>query len=436
MAVRIAPEMSADALAGTGPEPSLPVPPRYDGRSLLNLPATICAVLGAPTTGLAPALDSTLLPPAMLRGVNAVFLLVVDGLGRWQLDAAIAGGDAPTLAGLAARASDGAGDAALATITSVFPSSTVPALATLNTGLPPAAHGLLGWTVYLEEFGEPAELARWGPAARPGSYQDEEYGSHDPARFFGVETLHQRLTRAGVRPVAISPRIHRGTGLSAMLFPGAELHGYDATSGIPAITERVLAERPGSQPTYLYAYWPTLDTVAHHRGPTDAEHHEEAAALDFALGRWLGRHERRGGLLFLLTADHGHVASPAEQVVRLDLERELLAELLSPPTGERRLAYLHARPGRRSAVRALCAERLGSAAEILDSDEAFARGLFGPSHVAPVARRRAGDVILLARDGHQFVCPFSDRQQPEPLLGNHGALAPREMLVPLLALRL
>src|SRR5262249_54357416 len=117
-----------DAVATVGPPGLLP---RYDGQSLLNVPASICAALGAAVEPLPPPLDAAILPPALLDGVRAVVLLVVDGLGRGQLDAAIAGGQAPTLAGLAVRATAGDAEVACATISSVFPSSTMPALSTL-----------------------------------------------------------------------------------------------------------------------------------------------------------------------------------------------------------------------------------------------------------------------------------------------------------------
>jgi hypothetical protein len=176
--------------------------------------------------------------------------------------------------------------------------------------------------------------------------------------------------------------------------------------------------------------------VSHHHGPLGAEPLEEIASLDFALGRWLGRHRRRGDLLVLITADHGHVPGDPAHTVRLHHEPALLDDLRAPPTGERRMVYLHARPGRAAAVRSYCAERLASVAEVLDPGEALERGLFGPGPVSPAARRRAGDAILLARDDYQLVYPFSPGREPSPFAGNHGALDPREMLVPLLALRL
>ena len=410
--------------------------PRYDGQSLLNVPGSICAALDVPTSGVAPALDEMVLPPALTAGVTKVLLLVVDGLGRGQLDAGVAADAAPTIAGLLDRAGSGDPDVSIATITSVFPSSTMPALASLNTGQTPGRHGLIGWTVYLQEFGEAVEIARWGPAARAGTYQDAELGGFDPRAFFGVETLAQRLDRAGVRPVAICPASHRGSGLSAMLFQGADWCGHYATSSIFPMVEQALAQGRPRERTSIYAYWPTLDTVGHHAGPEGAEHTEELATFDFALGRWLRAHRRRGDLLLLLTADHGHVSSHPDHMVRLDTHPVLMADLLSTPTGERRLAYLHARPGRVGAIRAYCAEVLAAVAELLDPGEAFERGLFGPGPISPAARRRAGDLILLARGDHQFVAPFSQHQPALPLIGNHGALAEQEMLVPLLAMRL
>jgi hypothetical protein len=409
--------------------------PAYGGGSLLNVPPTICRTLGASIDGLARPLDPALLPPALLDGVGAVVLVIVDGLGRWQLDAAIRSGDAPTFAGLHDRAASGDERVAVGSLTSVFPSSTMPALATLNTGLPPAEHGLLGWTVYLEEFGEPSELARWGPADRPGSYADHPMGEHDPAAFFGRRTLYQRLGENGVRSVVVGPATVHRSGFSRMVFQGAELRGHYATSSLFVTIDKVLAEST-SQPSFVYGYWPSVDTVGHYLGPLGEEHAEEITVLDFVLGRWLARARPRRDVLLLITADHGHVASELEGVVRLDLEPELLQMLICRPTGERRLAYLHARAGLADEVHRFCADRLTHAAELLDPADAFARGLFGPGPPTDAARRRAGDLILLAREGYQFICPFSDDQKPTILLGNHGALDEREMLVPLLAVRM
>jgi hypothetical protein len=419
------------------PPPALPeLRPRYDGQSLLNVPASIAAALGAPDRELGPVLTPAVLPPALVDGVSAVILMVVDGLGRWQLEAGLASGDLPTLAGLAGRAAAGADDVALASITSVFPSSTIPALTTLSTGLPPADHGLLGWTVYLEEMGEASELARWGPAAGRGSYRDATRGGHDPVAFLDRPTVYRRLQAAGVASAVVAPAALQGSALSAMLFGGATYVGYRAASSLPVLVEQLLDRREPGTRLHVHAYWEALDGVSHVHGPAGPEHREELATLDFTLGRWLGRRGRRGDVLLLLTADHGHVPTDPVRTVRVDQDRGLMAELLSPPTGERRMLYLHARPGRRKALREHCAERFAGVAEMLDAETAFQQGLFGPGPVSRAARRRAGDLLLLARADYQLVSTFRSPPPPPVFAGNHGSLDPREMVVPLLAVRL
>src|SRR5215207_2295588 len=89
--------------------------PRYQGRSLLNLSPSVCHAFGVPAHGLAAPLVASVLPPRLLEGVTTVILLVVDGLGRQQLDDASREGDAPFLADLRDRAAT-SDDVTLSTI--------------------------------------------------------------------------------------------------------------------------------------------------------------------------------------------------------------------------------------------------------------------------------------------------------------------------------
>ncbi|MCC6175170.1 MAG: alkaline phosphatase family protein [Chloroflexi bacterium] len=425
--------------------------PRYDGGSLLNLPATICAALGVPPPTDAPPLDPAMLPLALLQDVRSVILIVVDGLGhdlltrslRSQRDGERRPVGERSLGPWLVAGQHGEAGVAATSITSVFPSSTVPALTTLNTGLPPSQHGLMGWWLYLEELGEPAETVRWGPAAGRGSYAQWEHGGYDPAAFFGHQTLHQHLRRHGVAPFVVSPADHRDSAFSMMTFAGASFLGYRATSTLPLLIREGLARGEERQRCFVYAYWPNVDLVAHlawldWRSSLDgvfADVAEEIAALDFALSRLVERPDPDGSTLVLLTADHGHVFGRRGQVLRLDLDARLLDDLICAPTGERRLVYLHARAGRTEAVRGYCQEHFGHAAHVLDPARLFAEGVFGPGQPGAASRHRAGDVVLLARDDWQFMWRFARYQRPPFLFGNHGGLDPREMEVPLLAMR-
>src|SRR2546423_239241 len=105
----------------------------YRGRGLASLGATVCRGLGGDEDGLAPNLAEEVLPRLLLDGAETIVLVVIDGLGYGQLEAGIAAGDAPTLARLVERARRG--DGHLAAITSVFPSATMAALTSINTGV-------------------------------------------------------------------------------------------------------------------------------------------------------------------------------------------------------------------------------------------------------------------------------------------------------------
>jgi hypothetical protein len=405
--------------------------PSYTGRGLANLAPTYCRLFGDGVGDLLPPLVDHVLPQALLDDVQTVVVLLVDGLGYALLRRGLSDGDMPALASVLERGGH------LGALTSVFPSATMSALATVHTGVSPAQHGVMGWTMFLEEFGAAAEMARWGPIDRPGvSYQDADLGGHDPLTFLGVPTVYQRLAAHGVRSYIVNPAEYKGTALSRMLFAGSEEVGYRAASGMAVNLWRVLDARQPGERTLIYGYYPTLDTTAHLFGPHSEEHRAELSTVDFLIGRWQARAPRDGRTLVLLTADHGHVATPPEQTIFVDLDREVASHLRTLPTGERRMLYLHVREGAEQETRALVEQRWGHAASVVAASEAFGEGLFGPGLATEAARQRAGDLLVIARNGSQLTYAPRPKRPAKAFYGNHGALDSDEMLVPLLAWRL
>src|SRR5205807_7364029 len=187
-----------------------------------------------------PALDPTILPAQLTRGVNTVVLLLADGLGHLQLQREIAAGNAPNLGELIQRAAEGDPQVAYNPITSVFPTTTVAALGSVNSGVAPTGHGLLGYTIYLPEFDMVAEMIRWGPLNRRVSFSDPEFGQ-TPESFFWADTMYARLQAAGVkRTFAVNPVGFSGTALTRMLHQHATYAGYVATSSLGPLVKRIL----------------------------------------------------------------------------------------------------------------------------------------------------------------------------------------------------
>ena len=103
------------------------VAPRYDGRGIANVPATILRAFGVTDTH--PGLDEAALPPALLDGVRRIVCLIVDALGYRQLLDELARQPRLFLGELIGRQGG-----SFAPLTSTFPSTTTNATTTLNTG--------------------------------------------------------------------------------------------------------------------------------------------------------------------------------------------------------------------------------------------------------------------------------------------------------------
>ncbi len=413
------------------------VRPDFAGRGLANVAPTVLRLLAPAAAPLdLPPLDPGVLPESLTRGIKTIVVVVADGLGHLQLQREIANGNAPNIGELISRAGSATESVAYSPITSVFPTTTVAALGSLSSGVAPSGHGLLSYQLYLPEFDMLAEMIRWGPVNRRITFADAEFGA-DPETFFWAETLYARLQVAGVRRTfAINPNYFGGTALTRMLHQGATASGYVSTSSIEPIVSRLLAE--SDETTYIWAYWPTVDTIAHAVGPLTPEHSSEVASFDFQIGRLVKRLPRRGDTLVLVTADHGHVDTSPECSVTFAEHPELLAMLYVLPAGERRAGYLYPKAGAREQVLAYVQERMRDVATPMSRDAAVNLGLFGPGPLSERAAGRIGEVLLFPRANLQLVSPIEmadGTAAARPFKGLHGGLRPDEALVPLLALR-
>ena len=403
--------------------------PDYDGGGLASVPHTVLAALGAREDGdPAPLRD---LDPALLAGVRHVVLVLADGLGAAQLERLCAAGQTPFIAGLVERARR-RDRAQLITATTVFPSTTTAAITTLNTGRTPQEHGNLAYFLWLEEFGEVAQMLRWGPArVRRGSYFDDP--ALDPVRYRLVSSIHKRLRDHGARSYVIEPEIFRHEAMTRMHAAEAEYLGYVLPSSMAARIEELLDRRPwGDRRAYVYAYWAGVDTAGHIHGPRSREHDIEAAVLDRALERAFGR-SRRDDTLVLLTADHGHAEiDPVGEGLDLEADGDLRALCREPLSGEPRAVFF--RTDRAADVRAYLEGRWPGAFTFLDRDEALASGLFGRGD-ASVARRRVGELVGLLRGRRAAALVRVDGQVPAHR-GAHGGMTADEMRIPILAWRI
>ena len=405
--------------------------PAYDGRSLVNIPATLALLLGQRVEGMAAPLE-----PVYWRGLRLgarrIVLVLLDALGHLQLHDVLQERPDCLWGRMAQRGR-------LLPMTSVCPSTTAAALATLATGRAPIAHGLLGYELWLREYGVLSEMLGAKPVYGTGKETLLDWGLV-PETFLPLPSLGTRLGQAGIRTTAvIRDKFVRGV-LTRMCYRGFDRilgHTNDATD-LWDVALRALRNSPwgADEPELLFVYWGGIDKVVHKKGAVDPAWRQALREVtDACEQRFLNLLEprEREGTLFLMIADHGFVDTPSELAHDVETDPVLRERLMIPHSGESRFAYLHLLdPDRCESVVAI-RRALGPDYVVCQSEEAIRAGLFGDaSEAMSEARARLGHLCVIARDRH-----YLDRQEKRlKMRGRHGGLTPEEMLVPWLAVRL
>lgn len=398
--------------------------PAYGGLSILNLPASLGKWLG-PVELPHPAIDIPEIDD-LATGVSQIVCVLLDAVALHRFQNWLGRGE-NKLEAWARRGLLGA-------LTSIVPSTTSAALTTLWTGHSPAEHGILGYEIFLKEFGLIANMITHAPAAFDGRAGLLYNAGFNPETFLPVQTIGPRLQAAGVDLHAFLHYSISGSGLSRMHYPAVETHTFAHPSDL-WIAVRDLATQKRHGKRLIWVYYGGVDGLSHRHGPdseqAEAEFHhftdvmvrEFLEKLEASVGR---------GTLLLLLADHGQLTTRKDPHYELSNHQGLARRLHMSPTGENRLAYLYVKPGQGAAVEEYLERTWPGAFTVLPSSELLESGLFGPGEASARTRDRLGDLTVVT---HQDAYLWWAAKE-NPLIGRHGGLSAEEMLVPLVAIRL
>ena len=175
-----------------------------------------------------------------------------------------------------------AGESIFSPLTSITPSTTSSALTTLWTGAYPAEHGILGYEVWLREYGVIANMILHSAFTFLGDVGGLQRAGFDPLTFLPVPTLGPHLLDNGIHPFALQNIGIAYSGLSKMLFPGVEVVPYRNNGDFFVSLEQLMASRKGKR-TYAYAYWESIDTLSHRFGPDDPRNQREFELFSLGL---------------------------------------------------------------------------------------------------------------------------------------------------------
>jgi hypothetical protein len=368
------------------------VEPAYGSRSLADVVPAVGAAIGVKVRPdvAEGALD---LPEA-----PAYVVLLIDGLGARLLERYP--DEAPYLSSLMATQQPG---------TAGVPTTTATSLSSFGTGLPPGAHGLVGFTSRIPGTDRLLNALFWDKSVDPKQWQP-----HATA-FTGL-----RLNGASV--TVVNKREFRDSGLTVAAHRGADFVGADR------VGERIAAAVAASRerPSLTYLYDGDLDWTGHRYG-VDSEPWLQQLVMVDAQAEQL-REALPPEVRLMVVADHGMVDSPSSH--RVDVDRELdMRDGLVQMGGEARFRHLYCRTGADATVAATWTELLGDRAAVLTRDEAMTRGWFGA--VEPAVLPRIGDVLVACRGDHAVVSTVGFAYE-STLVGLHGSLTEDEMLIPML----
>jgi hypothetical protein len=343
-----------------------------------------------------------------------VFVLL-DGLGAAQLERYL-----PVDAFLRRQRAD--------TLSSVFPPTTAAATNTVYSGLPPIAHGWLGWSLWFKEFGRTVDVF-----TRNDSFTRQKLSpAYDPWRALAYEPLWDRIAASGRCPGRPDEPVFVSTVAPAgVTVPGSRLPNAVAASAEDAA--RLLAEAALAHPcTCTLGYWPEPDMSLHGHGAESFKVRWTVAELNRCcetLAESLGEDS-----LLIVTADHGHAAISA--YVDIDSIPGLVDCLVMAPYLEPRAAMFTVKFGSRARFESLVKEYLGGDFILLTREEVFARSLFGPTDESRVAHPRVDDFVadyLVVATGSRAIKYYGlelDHSRDYP--SHHSGLTQEEMEIPLI----
>jgi hypothetical protein len=398
--------------------------PSYAGYSLLNLPGTVCHLLRVPQFG-APPLSSELLS-ALGNDYRHVILIVADGLGLDRFQRVLEQME-PSIWSQRYQ------EAVFAPLTTVVPSTTSAALTTLWTGASPGAHGIIGYEVWLKEYGLVANMITHSAMSYFGDAGGLGRSGFKPETFLPVPTLGPHLARHGVTSRAFMHQSIARSGLSAMHLPEVQVTAFRNVADL-WISLRDAIHQKSEEHSYNYVYWSDVDELSHRFGPEDVridvEFSSFSRVFESEFLRPLASRSQQDTLV-ILVADHGLIHTPRNPLFELRNHLSFVRMLHMLPSGENRLPYLFIRPGMAAAVHEYIDKTWPGMFSILTAHQVLESGLLGPQPYSGVLLDRLGDLVLVPH-GDAFLW-WADREST--MLGRHGGLSAQEMLVPFFAFK-
>ena len=316
-----------------------------------------------------------------------------------------------------------------APITTTFPSTTTTALASVNTGLFPEQHGIIGHTMYLKKIGTIASLISFSPVAE--LQRDTLVASGmEPRELMNGNTIYEELRDEGIVSAVLTKKGYRSSGLSRMIHSGAEIITYNMASDMIAQLRKIIEAQ---KHRFIFAYWDAIDIAAHVYGAGEEEVLAEVQSFLYVLQTELFKKLDRKiakKTSYFMTGDHGHITVRSSRRIIANDYPEFVNNIQIMPAGDLRASFIRTSDDGDAKIRKFFAGLKGKV-DLISSDRAVAEGLFGKGKMSRDIREALGDYLVLSKQDYAFIYKYRKREEMN-LMGYHGGLHQDEMLVPMI----
>lgn len=379
------------------------VKPNYENGSIVNLMSSITKAMGdEPMYEPLPVVNSD-----ELSEYKNIVLLIIDGLGYDYLQTR---GKNSVFYPLIKDK-----------ITSVFPPTTSAAITSFLTGVAPQQHAITGWFMYLKELGVASKILPFSPKYGGDSFDKFEIKAKD---IIEVKTIFEKINR---KSYYITPASIKDSANTRTVGKGAERLGYNNLNGFIRQTKRAI--KKSGKKKFVYAYWSEFDHLCHKHGTESNEVSAHFQALNEKVELLINWLKDKDAIL-IITADHGMMDSK-DKTIHMKNHPRLRECLTLPLCGEPRAAYCYVHPSKVEQFEAYITHEMSQYCELFRSEELIEQNFFGLHKQDKKLFDRVGDYTLLMKDDY-IIKHYVLGEEEYNLIGNHGGISEKEMVVPLM----
>jgi predicted AlkP superfamily pyrophosphatase or phosphodiesterase len=307
-------------------------------------------------------------------------------------------------------------------ITSVFPSSTASSVTTFLTGVPPEEHAILWFNMRLKESATIVQVLPW----RTKSWKFPLKSFLNPEDVFVQNNFFEK---SNCDTFVVTHRDFWISNYNNFYNKTAKVFYYENLKN--CFTQTIESVYYNNKKKYIYSYRDKFDTKCHSFWIDDKKVFEHFEYIDnyFEI---LKKKLIGSNTLLLVTADHGQINIPDENIIYLNIKHPELIKMLNIPLAwENRCHYCFVKNWFKQKFKDYVQKHLSDICDIFSINEIIEKEIYWLWNPNMKFFDRVGDYVLIAKNNYTiYDTTIWDKIDED--IWHHGGTTKQEMFVPLI----